>query len=189
MFKSIRRTIVATAAALTLGIGGAVWATTAASAAPAATRAAAAPACATANLSVWVDISQGSGAAGTIFYPLDFTNTGSRACTLHGFPGVSATNANTGQIGRAAGWDPLYKAKTVTIPAGGSAHAILSWVEIGNFTASGCKPTTASLIKVYPPGSKTAAFGFFSLQGCRSTKALYTYLYVTTIQPGVGRAL
>ena len=119
MFKSIRRTIVATATALSLGIGGAVWATSAASAAPDAT-----PACSTANLSVWVDVSQGSGAAGTISYPLDFTNTGSRACTLYGYPGVSATNANGGQIGRAAGRNPLYKAKTVTIPAGGSAHAV-----------------------------------------------------------------
>jgi hypothetical protein len=185
MFKNIRRSTVATAAALTLGIGGAVWATSAASAAPAA----AVPACATANLSVWVDPSQGSGAAGTIYYPLDFTNTGSRACTLYGYPGVSATNANTSQIGRAAGRNPLYKAKTVTIPVGGTAHAILSWVEIGNFTASGCKPATASLIKVYPPNRKTAAYGFFSLQACRSTKSLYTYLYVTTVQPGVGHAI
>ena len=89
MFKNIRRTIVASVAALALGIGGAVWATTAASAAPAA-----APACATANLAVWVDVGQGSAAAGTTFYPLDFTNTGSRACTLFGYPGVSATNAS-----------------------------------------------------------------------------------------------
>ena len=184
MFKSIRRTIIAAAAALSLGIGGAVWATTAASAAPAAT-----PACSTANLSVWLDVSQGSAAAGTIFYPLDFTNTGSHACTLYGYPGVSATTAGGNQIGRAAGRSPRYKARRVTIPAGGSAHAILSWVQVGNFTASGCKPTTASLIKVYPPNRKAAAFGFFSLQGCRSTKPLYTYLYVTTVQPGVGHAV
>jgi Protein of unknown function (DUF4232) len=184
MFKNIRRSLVATAVALTLGLGGAVWATSAASAAPDA-----APACATANLSVWLDVSQGSVGAGTTSFPLDFTNTGSHACTLRGYPGVSATNAKGGQIGRAAGHDPLYKAKTVTIPAGGTAHAILSWVEIGNFTASGCKPTTASLIKVYPPNRKSAALGFFSLQACRSTKSLYTYLYVTTIQPGVGHAM
>jgi hypothetical protein len=184
MFRSIPRTIIAIAAALSLGIGGAVWATSAASAAPDAT-----PACSTANLSVWVDVSQGSGAAGTISYPLDFTNTGSRACTLDGYPGVSATNAKHGQIGRAAGRNPLYKAKTVTIPAGGSAHAYLFWTEVGNFTASGCKPTTASLLKVYPPNRTSAAFGFFSLQGCQSTKSLYTYLHVSTVQPGVGHML
>jgi hypothetical protein len=183
MFKNIRRTVIATAVALSLGIGGAVWAATAASAAPAA-----APACATANLAVWVDVSQGSAAAGTIFYPLDFTNTGSHACTLFGYPGVSATNANTKQLGRAAGRNPQFKAKTVTIPAGGSAHAVLSVVDVGNFTPSGCQPTNASLIKVFPPNRKSAAFGFFSLPVCRSTKPLFTDLFVTTVQPGVGHA-
>ncbi|HEX4089503.1 MAG TPA: DUF4232 domain-containing protein [Trebonia sp.] len=184
MFKHIRRTIIATATALTLGAGGAVWATTAASAAPAAI-----PSCTTANLAVWVDVSQGSGAAGTIFYPLDFTNTSNHACTLYGYPGVSATNANGRQLGRAAQRDPRYKARKVTIGAGGSAHAILSWVEIGNFTASGCKPANASLIRVYPPNRKSAAYGFFSLQACTSTKKLYQYLFVTTVQPGVGHAV
>jgi hypothetical protein len=188
MFKNIHRIIAATATALTLGIGGAVWVASSASAAPAATSTAA-PACSTANLSVWVDVSQASVAAGTGFYPLDFTNTGSHACTLYGYPGVSATNANGGQLGRAAGRNPRWKAKTVTIPAGGSAHSILSWVEVANFTGSGCKPTTASLIKVYPPNRKSASFGFFSLQACRATKPLYTYLYVTTVQPGVGKAV
>jgi hypothetical protein len=189
MFTNIRRTIIATATALTLGLGGAVLATSAASAAPASVPASAAPACPTADLSVWVNLSAGSVAAVTTAWPLDFTNTGSRACTLYGYPGVSATNANGGQIGRAAGRNPLYKAKTVTIPAGGSAHAYLFWVEVGNFTASGCKPTTASLLKVYPPGRTSAALGFFSLQGCRSTKPLYTYLHVSTVQPGVGHML
>lgn len=183
MFKRFRRTIVATVAALSLGIGGAAWATAEASAAPAA-----APGCSTGNLAVWVDVSQGSAAAGTIYYPLDFTNTGNRACTLFGYPGVSALNGHLGQIGRAAGRDPRYKARTVTIPAGGSAHAILSWVEIGNFTPSQCKPATASFLRVYPPNRKASALGFFSLQGCRATKPLFTYLYVTTVQPGVGRA-
>ncbi len=184
MFKSIRRTIIAAVTALSLGIGGAVWATSAASAAPTAV-----PGCSTANLAVWVDVSQGSAAAGTIFYPLDFTNTGSHACTLFGYPGVSATNANGTQLGRAAERNPRYKARTVTIPAGGSAHAILSWVEVLNFTPSGCKLGTASLLKVFPPNRKSAAFGFFSLQVCRSTKPLYQYLFVTTVQPGVGHAV
>ena len=177
MFKSIRRTIIATVTALTLGLGGAVWATSAASAAPAAI-----PACATANLGVWVNLSQGSVAAGTAAFPLDFTNTGSRACTLSGYPGVSATNANGGQLGRAAARDPLYKAKTVTLPAGGTAHAQLLWTEIGNFTASGCKPATASLIKVYPPNSRTARAGFFDLQAC--TLAKHPYLFATVIRSG-----
>jgi hypothetical protein len=184
MFKNIRRTVAVAAAALTLGTGGAVWATTAASAAPAAT-----PACATGNLSVWVDISQASAAAGHIYYPLDFTNTGSHACTLRGYPGVSATTGSGGHLGRAAARNPIYRAKTVTIPAGGTAHAYLFWVEVLNFSPSACKLGTASLLKVYPPNRKSAADAFFSLQVCKSTKPLFQYLYVSTVQPGVGHML
>jgi hypothetical protein len=187
MLKRIRRTLVATATALTLGLGGAVGATSAASAAPAASSAA--PACSTANLAVWVNLSEGSVAAGTTAWPLDFTNTGRHACTLYGYPGVSATNANGGRLGRAAEREPNPKAVRVTVPAGGTAHAYLFWIEVLNFTSSGCKLGTASLLKVYPPGRTSAAYTFFSQQVCRSTKPLYQYLFVTAIQPGVGHML
>jgi hypothetical protein len=185
MFKSIRRTIIATVAALSLGLGGAVWATTAASAAPAA-----AATCTTANLGVWLDLGQVSGGAGTFSYPLDFTNTGSHACTLYGYPGVSALYGNNGkQLGRAAGRNPIFKARTVTIPAGGTAHAYLFWVEVLNFTASQCKPATADVLRVYPPNRKTAGLTFFSLLGCQSTKPMFQYMTVSTVQPGVGHIL
>ena len=58
-----------------------------------------------------------------------------------------------------------------------------------NFPPSGCQPGTASLLKVYPPGRRSAADAFFSLQVCRSVKPLYQYLFVSAVQPGVGRAL
>ena len=184
MVTSIRRAIVATATALTLALGGAAWATSAAAAAPAAVRA-----CPTSSLSVWVNLSAGSAAAGTDSWPLDFTNTGSRACTLDGYPGVSATNASGAKLGRAAERQPIFTAKTVTIPAGGTAHAYLFWLDVLNFPPSGCQPRTASLLKVYPPGRRSAADAFFSLQVCRSVKPLYQYLFVSAVQPGVGRAL
>jgi hypothetical protein len=185
MFKNIRRTIIAATAALSLGIGGAVWATTAASAAPAAVAA-----CTTGNLAVWVDLSQASAAAGTDSYPLDFTNTGSHACTLFGYPGVSALYGNNEkQLGRAADRNPLAKPKTVTIPAGGTAHAYLFWADVLNFTPSQCRPATASLLRVYPPNRKSAAVTFFSLQGCQNTKPLFQYLFVSAVQPGVGHSL
>lgn len=184
MFKNIRRTIIATVTALTLGLGGAAWATSAASAAPAAI-----PVCSTANLGVWVNLTQGSVAAGTASYPLDFTNTGSRACTLRGYPAVSATTFSGGQLGRAAEHNPIYPIKTVTIPAGATAHAYLFWVEVLNFTPSACKLGTASLLRVFPPSHKAADDAFFSLQVCKSTKPLFQYLFVSTVQPGVGHQL
>ena len=183
---SIRRAAIATAAALALGVGAVVWATTAASAAPSAASAAARPAdsarnCATSALSVWVDANQSSGAAGTIAYALEFTNIGTAACTLIGYPGVTATNANSKQLGDAAGWNPLYPARLVTIPPGGTAHADLFWSD-GEVFTSGCKPATASLVKVYPPNSTTAKLGFFDLQACTLTK--HPYLFVSVVRSG-----
>jgi hypothetical protein len=107
---------------------------------------------------------------------------------------VSATNAHGGQLGRAADRQPIFKKRTVTIPAGGTAHAYLCWLQVLNFTPSGCKRDTASLLKVYPPGQRkvyppsqrSAADTFFSMQVCRSTKPLYQYLWVSTVQPGWG---
>ena len=148
MFKGTRRTVAAVAAALALGIGSAVWAT---SPRPPPLRAVAIPpVCTTANLAVWVNISEGNGAAGTIYYPLEFTNTSNHTCRTWGYPGVSALNASGKQLGDAAGRNPLYAGAWVNIPAGGTAHSLLAY---GNaeVSTSGCKPTTASLIKVYPP--------------------------------------
>jgi hypothetical protein len=183
---SIRRAAVATASALALGVGAVVWATSpAASAAPvklaAVVKPAAAAHCATSALSVWVDASQGNGAAGTIESALEFTNIGSKPCTLSGYPGVTATSATGKQLGDAAGWNPRYPKRLVTIPAGGTAHADLFWSD-GEVFTSGCKPTQASLIKVYPPNSSTAKAGFFDLPVC--TLANHHYLSATVIRSG-----
>ena len=99
MFNRTRRTMAAFAAVLGLGIGWAVRASTAASAAPANIP----PVCSTANLVVWVNVDEGQGAAGTWYYPLEFTNISNHTCRVWGYPGVSATDANGKQLGDAAG--------------------------------------------------------------------------------------
>lgn len=59
--------------------------------APAGAATARTPRCATAGLVVWMN-TQGSGAAGSVFYTLKFTNLSGHACTLRGYPGVSAVS-------------------------------------------------------------------------------------------------
>jgi hypothetical protein len=163
MFQGFRRGVIAAVSALALAAGAAVWATSA-SAAPAAT-----PACSSSSLSVWVDASQSSGAVGTIEYALEFTNITGKACTLYGYPGVSAVNGSNKQIGAAARRYTLYAKKTVTIPADGTAHADFFWSD-GELTAPGCDQVTSSYIKVYPPNDKGAKEGFFDLPICSSAK-------------------
>ena len=179
MVKGTRRTVAAVAAALALGIGSAAWAASA-SAAPAAPSAIP-PVCTSANLAVWINVGGSQGAAGTIYYPLEFTNVSNHTCRTWGYPGVSALGANGKQLGSAAGRNPLYPGAWVNIPAGGTAHSLFAY---GNaeVSTSGCKPADAITLKVYPPGSFTADLGFFSLPAC--TVPGHVYLHVTVIRPG-----
>jgi len=181
MLGRTRRIAAAIVAAAGLGIGSAVWAASGASAASAAP---ADPAyCTNGQLAAWVDVGGGSGAAGTIYYPLELTNVSRHPCSLIGYPGVSATNASGKQLGDAARRNPLYAARLVTVPAGGTVHVLFGYsdAEVGT---SGCKPATASLLRVYPPNLKGSALTFFSLPVC--TVKNHTYLSVSVVRPGTG---
>ena len=181
MRTTIRRTAAAVGAALALGTGSAVWAASAASAAPSAP-AALIPVCTAGDLAVWVNYGASSGAAGTIYYPLEFTNHTDHTCRTWGWPGVSATNANEHQLGDAAQRLHYFTPNWVNIGAGATAHALLAY---GNaeVQTSGCKPADASLIKVYAPNQRTADIGFFSLPVC-TVGGSHVYLRVANIQPG-----
>ena len=176
-----RRAIAGLTSAVALGVGSAVWAASSASAAPA-QPSATIPMCTASDLAVWVNLQQADGAAGTDYYPLEFTNISGHACGTGGYPGVSATGANGKQLGDAAGRNPVYRARSVTIPAGGTAHALFSWGS-AEVSTSGCKPSTAQELKVYPPNSRTALSTFFDLPAC-TVGGSHVYLHVSVIVPG-----
>jgi hypothetical protein len=178
---------------LALGVGSAVWATSSATASATTAQAANTalantaqaafpPVCTAGDLAVWVSYDAIDGAAGTWYYPLEFTNTSGRTCRTWGWAGVSATNANGKQLGNAATRTRLYPAEWVNIPAGGTAHALLGYsaAEVGT---SGCKPQNASVLKVYPPNSRTARHAFFDLPVC-TVGGRHTYLQLSVIRPG-----
>ena len=75
------------------------------------------PACSSNGLAVWLDTNS-SGAAGSSFFNLMFTNESGRRCTLTGYPGVSAVNLNGKQIGAAATHNSGLKKKTITLNNG-----------------------------------------------------------------------
>ncbi len=172
------RLLAGLSAAVALGIGSAAWATAAASAAPAVT----VRGCTTADLAVWVNEEAAQGAAGTAYYPLEFTNTSGHACATGGYPGVAATDASGRQLGAAAARDPVYRGRLVVIPAGGTAHALLGYGAV-EVSTSGCKPRTAAQLKVYPPNSVKAINTFFALPAC-TIGGGHGYLRVAVIQPG-----
>jgi hypothetical protein len=179
MNRRIRRIAAAGSAALALGLGSAAWVASSASAAS--DSPAQIPRCTPGQLGVWVNVDSGSGAAGSIYYHLDFTNTSTTTCHLYGYPGVSATTLNGTQLGDAAARDSSVPASYVNIPPDGTAYAILRY---GNaeVSTSGCKPVNASLLRVYPPDDFSTRQAFFSLPACTVTG--HTYLTITRVQPG-----
>jgi Protein of unknown function (DUF4232) len=141
--------------------------------------------CTADDLGVWVAVSQGNGAAGTLFLPLEFTNLSRHACAMHGFPGVSAIDRNGHQLGRPAVWDHVAQARTVVLAPGATAHSILGYSDVAVTTSPGCRPVVNAFeLRVYPPGQRRATYAAFDLQAC--THSGTSYLGVQPIRAGVG---
>jgi hypothetical protein len=149
-----------------------------------------APACATADLSATVNASPGGAAAGSTYYPLNFTNTSTSSCYLYGYPGVSFVTGPSGsQIGEPASRNPAVGPATVILPAGGTAHATLQVVDAMNYSKSVCQPVTAHWLKVFPPGQFTALHVKFSTLTCSAKlpAKLGSPLSVDAVKGGAGQ--
>jgi hypothetical protein len=129
------------------------------------------PACATSGLDVWLNTA-GDGAAGTIYYKLNFTNLSGSTCTLFGFPGVSGVTLGGSQLGSAAGRDGGTP-QTVTLANNATAVATLGIVETGNFPPAQCQAVTAAGLKVYPPNQTQARVAPFPFSACSKTGEIY----------------
>jgi hypothetical protein len=105
--------------------------------------------CSTSDLSL--SIGQGQGAAGTSYVPIIFTNTGSKPCTLYGFPGVSFLDSSGKQLGVPATHSGGAEG-VVTLAPNGAANSQLGLPDPGNFPSGGCNSATAAKLQVYPPG-------------------------------------
>ena len=178
--------IAAGVAATGLILATAAFATT--SSAGGRTSAASAPGCTAFGLGVWVAVGQGNGAAGTIFYPLEFTNLSGHTCSLFGFPGVSAINQQGNQLGSSANWEGTASPHAVILAPGATAHTMLAYHDAAVTTEPGCDPVnSAVLLKVYPPGQHSATYAAYDFQSC-SRKGVRYLSIVGPIIPGVGTA-
>jgi hypothetical protein len=143
--------------------------------------------CQSAALKVTVDTSQAGGAAGSAYYPVNFTNTSGAPCGLYGYPGMSFVTAGgnaSQQIGAAAQRDPAFGPLSVRLPADGVAHAWLQIAQAGNYPASACRPMTAHWLRVFPPGDAAASYVGVSFGACASASA--PLLTVTPVRSGQG---
>lgn len=143
--------------------------------------------CQSAALKVTVDTSQAGGAAGSVYYPVNFTNTSGAPCGLYGYPSMSFVTAdgNAGrQIGAAAQRDPAFGNLSVRLPADGVAHAWLQIAQAGNYPASACQPMTAHWLRVLPPGDTAATYVGVSFGACAAAST--PLLTVTPVRSGQG---
>lgn len=143
--------------------------------------------CQSASLTITVNASQAGGAAGSIYYPVDFTNTSSSPCGMYGYPGMSFVTAgsSTGrQIGAAAQQNPSFGKVAVRLAAGGVAHAWLQVAEAGNYPASACRPVTAHWLRVFAPGQTVARYVNHAFGACSSSSS--PLLTVMPVRAGRG---
>jgi Protein of unknown function (DUF4232) len=125
------------------------------------------PRCTTGELVV--SLGEGDGAAGSVYRPLIFTNTGSRTCELRGFPGVSYVAGDDGhQVGPAAAMSGE-RGDQVPIPTGGTALAQLQLVNVQNYDPADCAPVPVRGLRVYPPGDTASLFVPMDGTGCSAT--------------------
>jgi len=172
--------LITASAAVASGSSGSVLAADTSHAAPAAVRA-----CTADDLGVWLAVAQLDGAAGSVYYPLQFTNLSRHACAMRGFAGVSAVDRNLHQLGSPAGRAQVVPVRTVVLAPGRTAHAVLRYGDVTVSTAPGCHRTFRTFeLRVYPPGQHHATYAAFDFEVC--SHAGPVYMDIGPIQVGVG---
>ena len=124
-----------------------------------------------------------NGAAGTIYYPLDFTNASTSACTMYGYPGVAFVSSPGGsQVGAPAGRGSGTAPALVTLEPGAVAHATLGVSDV--LISDNCPhhQVRVNWVQVYPPDQYSALFASLSRPGC-ADKSLVT-MNVSTVSSG-----
>jgi hypothetical protein len=147
--------------------------------------------CATTGLEAWLGLGTtgsppGTGhrpqlAAGTT-YTLEFTNVSSRACSLYGYPEVTAYAG--AQVGSAAVDDTLVRPQPVFLEPGATAHSVLRVTGITRFQPDACAQVTAPELRVMLPDQARPSFVAVHLAAC--SRKGPEFMSIQPIQPRPG---
>jgi hypothetical protein len=150
--------------------------------------------CAATGLEAWLGLAQTAGSASVTgiagrrtYYTLEFTNVSARACSLYGYPDVSAyaSEGDGGtQIGSAASHDTSVRPQPVTLAPGQTAHSVLRVTSTGTFQSTACGQVTAPELRVMLPDGIRPAFVPIDLSAC--SKKGPEFLSVQAIQARSG---
>src|SRR5437667_1441937 len=155
-------------------------------------------ACSTSGLEAWLGLG-GAGAAspgtasppgasspGKTFYTLEFTNVSDRACSLYGYPEVSAyrdSPAAGGPIGGAAIRDTSVRPKPVMLEPGATAHAVLRVT--GAAKPAGCAEVTAEELRITLPRQARPSFVPAHIPVCSQKGHVSLRVQAIQARPGV----
>ena len=101
--------------------------------------------------------------AGQRYVPIVFTNTGTAACALRGYPGVAGLNATGHQVTQAVR-ETGFTISTVTLASGGAASGLVHATVVPSGGAT-CPPDYAALL-VTPPNLTVSVRVAVSLPAC-----------------------
>jgi hypothetical protein len=121
--------------------------------------------------SLALSLGQGDAGMSQQYQALRFTNTGSKACVIVGFPGVSYVTGDSGrQVGAAAARDGKIGAQ-LTLQPGDVASTTIHSADAQVFDAAACKPTPVRGYRVYAPDDTAAMFVPLpsGVEGCAGT--------------------
>jgi hypothetical protein len=126
-----------------------------------------------------------NGAAGSVYYPLDFTNISGITCGMYGYPGVSFVSAPGGsQLGGEAIRNSTFGPTLVTLAPGATAHASVQVVVAQNYPPAECKPVTARWLRVYPPGQYAPLYAQLTAATCTGSIPSGSTLGIYVVRPG-----
>ncbi|HEY6496568.1 MAG TPA: DUF4232 domain-containing protein [Trebonia sp.] len=132
-----------------------------------------------------VGLVNSEGAAGSVYVNIDFTNTGSAACTLFGYPGVSIGSGTPfKQVGAAATRSTAAGPTLVTLSPGQTGNAQLRVVQAANFPKTTCSPAATTDLQIFPPNETTPTYLTLNSTGC--TAKSVNILTIGVVQAGTG---
>ena len=149
--------------------------------------------CLTSGLEAWLGLGGtggtggGTQVAGT-YYTLEFTNVSHRACSLYGYPEVSAyaTGRVTGsQIGSTVARDTSVMPRTVTLAPGATAHAVLRVVVTSAAHPATCALVTVEELRVTLPSQGRPAFVPAHIPMCTGNGRASLSVQAIQARPGV----
>jgi len=141
--------------------------------------------CATSGLQAWLGLGTAATAEGT-YYTLEFTNVSDRACSLFGYPEVSAyrdTPKARGPIGSAAVRDTSVRPKPVMLPPGATAHAGLRVTSSAE--QASCAQVTAEELRIALPRQARPAFVPAYIPVCSQKGQVSLRVQAIQARPGV----